>query len=182
MKDVEIRPAGLEDAHVISRLHTRSFRAAYEHLPETRRSLEKGDERRVAFWAEILAQRNESTLVAIVDDRLIGFIRIGPSPDDDADETTGHIFSVHVDPDLTGSGVGSRLVEAAVSELSLKHRTATLWALSENEPAHRFYERLGWRRDGAVGSEKLSIGQDDGNVVEVIRFHHDLVAKGEGAA
>jgi ribosomal protein S18 acetylase RimI-like enzyme len=179
MKDVDIRTARPDDASAISRLHTRSFRAAYEHLPDTRRSLEAGEERRSAFWQEILARKDESTLLAIVDDRLIGFIRIGPSPDDDSDETTGHIFSVHVDPDLTGSGVGSQLVEAAVSALSREHRTATLWALRENEPAHRFYEHLGWRRDGAVGTEKLSIGEDDGDDVEVIRFHRDLVAKGE---
>jgi len=179
MRAVEIRPAVPEDASAISELHTRSFQAAYAHLPETRRSLETGDERRVAYWEQLLERDDESTLLAIVDDRLIGFIRIGPSPDDDSDETPGHIFSVHVDPNLTGSGVGSQLVEAAMYAMSRSHQTATLWALSENEPAHRFYERLGWCKDGAVRTERLSIGEEGGDDVEVIRFHLDLVEQGE---
>ena len=181
MKDVEIRPAVPEDAQAISDLHTRSFRVSYQYLPETGRSLETGDERRAEFWEKLLERHHESTLLAVCDDRMIGFIRFGPSPDDDSDEETGHIFSVHVDPDLTGSGVGGRLVRAAVSAMSGNHRAATLWALSDNESAHRFYERLGWRRDGATRTEKLSIGHGDGDRVEVIRFHLDLVEMPEGA-
>ena len=180
MNDVEISAAGPGDAPVVSGLHTRSFRAAYEGFSETRRSLETGEERRVAFWEKLLGRSDESTLLAIAGDRLIGFIRFGPSPDVDGDEATGHIFSVHVDPDSTGSGVGGQLVNAAVSAMSGAYRTATLWALSENEPAHRFYESLGWRRDGAARTEKLSIGEDDGDDVEVVRFHLDLVAMVEG--
>ena len=41
------------------------------------------------------------------DGRVVGFVHLGPSPDADHDPgSTGHIFSIHVDPDVVGTGIG----------------------------------------------------------------------------
>jgi RimJ/RimL family protein N-acetyltransferase len=58
--------------------------------------------------------------------------------------------------------------------------TATLWAVSDNERARRFYDRLGWLPDGVVRSEKLSVGSEGGDVVEVSRFRHELSGSAGG--
>jgi ribosomal protein S18 acetylase RimI-like enzyme len=182
MSAVEIEIAGPDRARTIAELHSRSFRAAYEHLPVTRRSAESGLEGRVVIWDERLRRSERTSLVAVEGGRVVGFIHFGHSPDDDADETTGHIFSVHVDPDLTGRGIGGQLIEAAVSHLSMAgYRTATLWALGGNEQALRFYCRRGWRSDGAARTEKLSVGQEEGNEVEVVRLRLEHAEMAEGA-
>lgn len=175
MKSVEIRRADPADARSIAELHVRSFRITYGHLPVTRRSAESGLDGRVVFWEDRLSGAEGTTLLAVKDRRVVGFIHFGVSPDGDADETTGHIFSVHVDPASTGRGIGGRLVEAATKAMADDgHVVATLWVVAENTPARRLYHHLGWRPDGTGRTEKLSVGEEEGDEVEVIRFRLDL--------
>lgn len=84
-------------------------------------------------------------------DRILGFVYCGPSPDTDADpETTGQILSIHVDPELTGHGIG-RMLMGKATELMRAHgfAFATLWVVTDNHRARRFYENLDWRLDGS---------------------------------
>lgn len=37
----------------------------------------------------------------------------------------------------------------------MSFRTAVLWVLESNERARRFYEVAGWKRDGAVSTERI---------------------------
>lgn len=181
MRDPEIRRADPDDARAIAELHVRSFSSAYEHLPLTRRSAETGLEDRMDFWKSRLDRTGVATLVAVEEGEVIGFVHLGPSPDPDADESTGHIFSVHVEPSLTGSGVGGRLVEEAVRSLLRDgYGSVTLWAVGENQRAQRFYSRHGWRADGVSRVEKLAVGGEDGDEVEVVRYRRDLVGVTEG--
>lgn len=181
MSDLTIRPAEVEDARAIADLHVRSFIKSYQHLATTRRAAEGGLEERVHLWESRLGEPAKTTLVAMRNDRMVGFIHIGPSPDKDADDSTGHIYSVHVDPSLTGGSIGSRLVARAMEVLAKEgFHTATLWAVSDNERARRFYDRLGWLPDGVVRSEKLSVGSEGGDVVEVSRFRHELSGSAGG--
>ncbi|MCP3860149.1 MAG: hypothetical protein GY704_10890 [Phycisphaeraceae bacterium] len=55
---------------------------------------------------------------------------------------------------------------------------ATLWVVAENTGARRFYERLGWRPDGARRSEILGIEGEPGAdcEVETIRYRIRLGA------
>ena len=182
MSTVEIQRAEAEHASSIAEVHTRSFRFSYAHLPVTRRSAETGLEGRVVVWDQRLRRSDRATLVAIDEDRVVGFVHLGQSPDDDADGTTGHIYSVHVDPDLTGRGIGGQLVAAATTALgSDGYRAATLWVLAGNERARRFYQRLGWQGDGSVRTEILSVGSEEGDEVEVVRLRLDLEGTLEGA-
>ena len=182
MSTVEIQRAMPRHASSIADVHTRSFRSAYAHHPTTRRSVEVGLEGRVVVWDERLPRSDRATLVAISDDRVVGFVHLGHSPDDDADATTGHIFSVHVDPDLTGRGIGGQLVAAATTALASDgYRAASLWVLAENERARRFYQKLGWQSDGRLRTEVLSVDGEEGDEVEVVRLRLDLQGMVEGA-
>jgi ribosomal protein S18 acetylase RimI-like enzyme len=180
MSPVEIQRAAPQHASSIAEVHIRSFGSAYAHHPITRRSAETGLEGRIAVWDERLRRSDRATLVAIDDDRVVGFVHLGQSTDDDADATTGHIYSVHVDPDLTGMGIGGQLVAAATNALASDgFRAATLWVLADNERAQLFYQRLGWQGDGSVRTEALSVGAEEGDDVEVVRLRLDLEEVGE---
>ena len=51
-----------------------------------------------------------------------------------------------VRPDVWGSGLASRAIEAALHAMDLRGSTvAELWCLVDNQRARRLYEYLGWR-------------------------------------
>jgi GNAT superfamily N-acetyltransferase len=63
----------------------------------------------------------------------------------------GELYAIYVDPQRWGDGTGVALEEAARAHLRDEHFTeATLWTLSANTRARRFYEKRGWRLDGST--------------------------------
>lgn len=177
-RDSDVRRASHDDPAGIAAVHVRSFLATYPHLPRTRRAAETG----LAEWATVWTRRLEEpetgrfTLVATDAGRVCGFVHLGPTPDPDDDpRITGQILSIHVEPELTGQGIGARLMAEAVASLrDVGHRAATLWVVAENSRARAFYERLGWREDGATRREVLAIEGEEGDEVTVVRYRLDL--------
>jgi GNAT superfamily N-acetyltransferase len=98
------------------------------------------------------AQPDSPTFVALDDaDTVRGFAHTGPTRDDDLDPAgRAEVYTVYVDPAGWRHGHGSALMGAidafwgptSVGEL-------TLWVFEENRLGRDFYERLGWRPDGA---------------------------------
>ena len=92
------------------------------------------------------------TFVALDEtDALRGFAHTGPLRDTDIDASArAEVYTVYVDPSAWRQGVGSALMRkiddfwcsSDVTEL-------TLWVFEANAAARAFYERLGWRPDGA---------------------------------
>jgi GntR family transcriptional regulator len=114
---------------------------------------------------------------------IVGFAYIGPSDDRAAAPGTGHIYSLHVEPDLHRHGIGRRLIDEAMQRfVSFGWETATLWVVAENHRARQFYTRLGWAPDGGVEQQSLSLDGDESAVAEVIRFRRHLDVDASGAA
>lgn len=174
----DVRYASLDDSAAIAAIHVDSFLATYPHYPTTRRSTETSLAGRMALWdSRVRAPAaGQFTLVARHEGRLGGFIYCGPTTDsDDNGRTVGQILSVHVSPALVGRGVGRRLMAEALAALGAAgYRTASLWVVADNHRARRFYERLGWRHDGAVRQEALAVSGEEGDEVEVVRYCLDL--------
>src|SRR5204863_351432 len=60
------------------------------------------------------------------------------------------VVAMYVDPPHWRRGVGGALMEAAIDRLErLPYDEAALWTFKENSRAIAFYERFGWREDGA---------------------------------
>lgn len=172
MSETEIREAVVDDAEEIAGIHVRSFVSTYAHLPLTRHSAEKGLAERVEIWKGRLAAAGGRTLVAEEDGKIVGFVHLGPDPDD---PQLGHIHSLHIDPEHTGRGIGARLVAAARDALvGDGYRTATLWAVADNDRTRSFYERLGWEHDGGRRRERLAVGHEEGDEVKVVRYRISL--------
>jgi GNAT superfamily N-acetyltransferase len=94
--------------------------------------------------------------VAEEDGRVTGFAVTGPSEDADAQDKTGEVYAIYLDPEQVGTGLGRALFEHAVEDLRERGFTeATLWVLETNERARRFYEVAGWKPDGTETSERV---------------------------
>jgi len=93
------------------------------------------------------------TLVATAANaHVVGFAHVGPARDDDVDPlVVGELAAIYLLPEVWGSGVGRRLMAAAVNVLrDAAYVAAILWVLEGNDRAQRFYEIGGWHGDGAA--------------------------------
>ncbi len=73
------------------------------------------------------------------------------------------LWAVRTFPPLQGAGIGTRLVHRAEVEAGARGlRRAELVVEHGNDPARRFYERLGWRVE-APAHEAVSYLRDDGS-------------------
>ena len=117
--------------------------SAEDRLEQHRRSLEE-------------ARADWRTWVAEEAGAVVAFAVTGPSEDADADEKTGEVYAIYLEPERLGSGVGRGLFAHAVDDLRERgFRVASLWVLETNERARRFYEIAGWKPDGTVTSERV---------------------------
>lgn len=133
------------DAAPVAALHATSWRSAYRGiLPDDFLDSGLDDERRTA-WMERLQVSPVATAFGIVAEdeagHMVGFAYVVPGDD----PVWGTLLdNLHVHPDLKGGGVGRRLMQAVARELGPTHsQPMYLWVLDANEPAKRFYERLG---------------------------------------
>lgn len=145
---VTIREARPDDLEAVSRVFLACWVVSYAGVLPAR-VVSLFDERSAReLWRGSLESPRPGTtgLVADVHGRACGITRLGTDPDE---PDAGHIFSLYVDPAVQGSGVGGRLLSAAIERLEAAgHATITLWVFAANEPARRFYARHGFLPDG----------------------------------
>lgn len=159
-----IRLAEVADAPILAEMHVRSWQAAYRHIlpAEFLDSLDVAQ--RAVFWKESLGE-GAQVLVA-VDDQVIGFCHAGES----SDQGWGEIYSIYVDPDHWGRGVGGELLAAGQKRLeTFGFNEALLWVLEDNQSARRFYEAKGWEL-----SKRFQILEIGGTPVTEVRYEIDL--------
>ena len=122
-------------------VHWRSWQEAYPGLvsPEylEKFSLEKCEE--IAF------RFPENTLVAKEGERVLGFVCYGERGDEAPG--VGEIFALYVLAERYGTGLGRRLMDAGLAQLT-DCGQIRLWVLKGNARAIRFYETCGFRPDG----------------------------------
>jgi len=109
--------------------------------------------------AEALAADGVHSTLAYVGDALAGWITYGANRDPDAGPRTAEVRSLFVDPGQWRSGVGTALMAHALDALAAGgYEEATLWSFDVNHRANGFYERQGFRRDGAGQRREFSAG------------------------
>ncbi|GGH41607.1 GNAT family N-acetyltransferase [Microbacterium album] len=149
MTDIRIRRAVPDDADRLSEVHVRTWRIAYRGLiPQA--VLDSLDiVARSTRWRTTLEnpKARGRTWVAIEGDELIGFSSSGPGRGEEPPSPL-ELWALYVLPDRHGSGAGKLLADAAIGEVP-----AFLWVLEGNGRAIRFYEKIGFRFDGATKVE-----------------------------
>lgn len=167
----EVRAAVPADAPDVARLHVRSWQSAYRGLiaPELLDGLDpEVFANRYTFGR--VGLRMPSTLVAVDGSTIRGLATTGLCRDQDL-PNFGELMAIYVDPVYLRTGAGRLLIAAARERLrGVGVAAAALWVLDGNARARRFYERDGWRFDGARRSRTY------GNApVEEVRYRRTPV-------
>lgn len=151
----ELRRAVQADAEAIAGVDVRAWWHAYRSFLDEQRLAERSTEARTESWSRQLPRVEEETWVLEVGGRVAGFASLAPSRDADADDGTGELRALYVDPPAQGAGVGTRLlghVQLRLGELG--YEAATLWTFEANGLARVFYEQHGWvLASAAVGNK-----------------------------
>jgi GNAT superfamily N-acetyltransferase len=168
---VTVRGATADDARAIAEVHVASWRWAYRDQVPDRILDELSVDEREAMWRRSLDEVKGRTEVAVdPGGDVVGFVETGPAGDDDADDETGEVYALYLLEHVTGSGVGAVLLRRGEDDLrSDGYRRSTLWVLTSNVRAHRFYERNGWASDGRRSIYR--VGDVD---LPVLRYARDL--------
>jgi ribosomal protein S18 acetylase RimI-like enzyme len=169
---VRIREGEPRDAEAIATIHVRSWQEAYrgQLSDEYLDGLKVED--RLAMHRYALEQPPPEYRMWVAEEggRVLGFAVTGRSEDADADERTGELYAVYLEPERVGTGLGRALLDHAVGDLRQRgFRAATLWVLETNARARRFYEVAGWAADGTTTSERV-----DCEMRPTVRYRTDL--------
>ncbi|HSE10200.1 MAG TPA: GNAT family N-acetyltransferase [Nocardioidaceae bacterium] len=175
--DVSVRVAWADDAEAIAEVQVRAWQKAYADLLPAD-VLEALDPAQFAeTWHASLAKPKDArnrVLVALERNTVRGFAITSPSQDPDSDPILdGEVSEITVDPEQTGQGHGSRLLQAAADTLRAdRFRRAVLWLNSTDDALRRFLTEAGWAADGA--HRELDLRGDGEVLVKQVRLHTDL--------
>ena len=157
MNPVVIREARIDDAEEVAGVHVRSWQVAYRGLIDQSVLDGLSIDERADGWRRIVADplpTGLGILVAVRDDRVIGWTSFGSGRDPDG-LTDGEVYGIYADPAAWSTGAGHALLEAAEQRIAeAGHTRAYLWVLDGNERADSFYARHGWAEDGAIKIEE----------------------------
>lgn len=148
-----IRAASIADVQAVARVEIETWRTTYAGILPDPVLVDMSPRNRSGFWSRFVA-RHPGDLIVAVDPRnqVLGFGSCGVQRDPSLPEG-GEIFSIYVQPDLQGQGIGRQLLLSLFFRLVQSGQTACmLWVLDRN-PSRFFYERLGGR---AVARQTLS--------------------------
>jgi len=97
-------------------------------------------------------------------------VAVGPSEDEDAEETDGQVLEFMVAETARSRGHGSRLVHAAVDTLRADRFTrATWWLPSTADDLRSWLQDMGWGPDGVHASADGPSG-----ALKLVRLHTDI--------
>jgi GNAT superfamily N-acetyltransferase len=133
----------------------------------------KARESQVRWLTEVLAEGTSfRTTLAVEIGNVVGFAILGPVRDSDLDPSTLHeLYSLYVEPDRIGTGIGRLLMDDSLQYLQGGPWTAAvLWMLRNVMPTRRFYGAAGWSLDGADKTEEIP----DGSPVVQVRYRNNL--------
>ncbi len=163
---MQVRLARGVDAPAIETIRIEAWRVAYRDiLPPADLDAMPIDASR---WRARLESPPEgwAIFVAERDAAVVGFAAVGPSRDE---RGVGELYAIYVDPRTWSGGAGQALIVKAEEQLTRAYSLATLWVLTGNARARRFYELAGWSPDGAVKAEDIF-----GVAAEEIRYSKEL--------
>jgi ribosomal protein S18 acetylase RimI-like enzyme len=142
-----IRRATLDDAAGIAEVHLRARQAAYRDFFPNDYLMSLTIEYTTELWAQRLVEEGATSLVAVIDGRIVGQVRFGRAQI--VDNPVGEVYQLHVHPDFWRRSIGAALLREALARLSAaSFNEAVLNVYEANANARAFYEHEGWRFDG----------------------------------
>jgi ribosomal protein S18 acetylase RimI-like enzyme len=138
-----VRPAELDDAAEIARVHVATWRSAYRGLMPDDFLASLSEAHYAERWQRVIGDGSNRVFVVEDHDRVAGFASGGRER---AGETgfAGELYALYVLDEAQRHGHGRELVRAVAGALRDLHLPDMIvWVLRDNSPARAFYERLG---------------------------------------
>lgn len=150
---VSVREATPDDTEAIVSVTAAGWRTAYSGIVPAERLAELPVERwRHEVGVGLRRPLGDAfSLVAELDGSFAGYCYVAaPARDSDLDRGVAELVAIYVEPERWRRRAGSALMQAAIERLDeLGYDEVVLWTFTENRQAIEFYERNGWRPDGA---------------------------------
>ena len=138
-----VRPAEVDDAAAIAKVHVASWRTTYRGLLPDAFLASLNESSNADRWRRTLAAASDTVYVAENADGIVGFASGGKERAGEVGYS-GELYAIYVLRAVQGHGHGRRLVQAVVGGLrELGLPDMIVWVLRDNAPARGFYERLG---------------------------------------
>jgi GNAT superfamily N-acetyltransferase len=173
MADSSVRPATPGDAPEIARIQAAVWARVFADLLPPDALAAAGAEESTATWRDAVASPpspRHRVLTALAGEDVVGFSALGPAGDPDlVPQLDAELHALCVDPERSGEGHGSRLVNASADVLrGAGFGHLHVWLTDRETDLRTFLEKAGWADDGARRSLDL---RGDGEVlVEQVRL------------
>ncbi len=141
-----IRKARPTDAEAVARVYVDSWRDTYPLVLPARLLSSMTVDGQSARWRNAIAIAAREAVYVAEDERgkIVGMTSMGRARDSGLGYDA-EIYTLYVDPALTGLGIGRVLLAGAFAALSERgHSRCVIWAHAGN-PARYFYEAMGGR-------------------------------------
>ncbi|HEY7384367.1 MAG TPA: GNAT family N-acetyltransferase [Beijerinckiaceae bacterium] len=139
---ISIRRAKSEDAAALSGVFDAAWREAYQGIIPAL-ALERMMARRGPRWWLSTIGRGRPLVVLDVGETIAGYVSYGRCRDRSL-PADGEVDELYLAPEYQGLGFGTRMFKAVRNDLSDREiKRVMVWALSDNQRACAFYQRLG---------------------------------------
>lgn len=157
---IRIRRALPSDAAALATLSAETFSETFTYYPAEDLANYLAETYTEESYAEEISNPACRIYLAEEEGALLGYVLAGPAhlPHPDLKEADGEIRRLYVRSNRQGQGLGSQLLEKALSWLLKDDPQRVLWlgVWSENYGAQRLYQRYGFQR---VGDYYFRVGQ-----------------------
>lgn len=152
MSALRVREMTLADCDRVAEIRVRGWQSAYPGLvPRSyldAMSVAQDAQRRREHFAA--GDPQVVHLVAELGGDVIGWSCHGPYREGEVRTSDAELYAIYVHPDRVGAGVGRALLRESTARCTTAgYPRMLLWVLKKNTGARRFYERAGFRPDGA---------------------------------
>jgi len=150
---IVVRLAAPSDAKQIATIHVETWQNTYRGFIPNSYLNSLSIPNRTKKWLSMLNDKNDKSVyfVGEIDNRVMGWLSLCKCRDRDASNTWGELGGMYIHPLAQSKGLGTALMQEGLKQLKkLGYEKATLWVLTSNIKARRFYESKGWRLDGKI--------------------------------
>ena len=145
---MKFHTASLAQLTDIAKLFHACWHVSYKDLlsEEVRRGMTLDEA--ANLWPPSLVEPNgKETVIGTLDTQIVSVFRIGTEKEN---LKNGHLFSLYVDPEVAGHGLGKKSLLEAQTRLSQKgFKTMSLWVFEKNEVAKGLYQSFGFHPTGS---------------------------------
>ena len=138
-----VRPAALDDAAEIARVHVATWRSAYRGLLPDDFLTSLSEVNYAERWRRVIGEGMSRVFVVEESAGIAGFASGGRERAGET-EFAGELYALYVVDDAQRRGHGRELVRAVAGALRELHLADMIvWVLRDNSAGRAFYERLG---------------------------------------